>query len=145
MTGVPEHLGATVAEDTIAQLSNAPGSLAAVLARDSVFALAARGLTAQLIGEALHADLALSGTLRTINSQYRLRVEMIRIADGTQMWVEDLLVEPEQVAGLDSELAKRLGFRLTGPGGQKPQGEYRGPSQGGQDAGGASISSGAGD
>ena len=44
---------------------------------------------------------------------YRLRVEMIRVEDGTQVWVEDLLVERSRIAGLETELVDRLAFRLS--------------------------------
>jgi DNA-binding winged helix-turn-helix (wHTH) protein len=109
---VPEHLGSAIAEDAIAHLSNAQKPLASMLARDSVFSLALRGLTAQQIGEALNADFVLAGTVRALPSRFRLRAEMIRIADGVQIWVEDLLVEPDRIASLDAELATRLYSRL---------------------------------
>ncbi|MGO9338882.1 MAG: winged helix-turn-helix domain-containing protein [Terracidiphilus sp.] len=110
--GVPQHLGTAVAEEAIARLSNASRPLASVLARDSVFALALRGLSAQQIGASLHADLVLAGTLRSFISHFRLRLEMIRVVDGVQIWVEDLLVERDRIAGLESDLASRLDFRL---------------------------------
>jgi len=111
-SGVPEHLGTGLAEETVTRLSNAQRPIAGILARDSVFTLAMRGLAAQQIGETLHADLVLAGTLRAYASHFRLRVEMIRVADGIQIWVEDLLVERNKIAGLDSDLAIRLDFRL---------------------------------
>ena len=110
--GVPEHLGTALAEEIVTRLSNAQKPIAAILARDSVFTLARRGLAAQQIGETLHADLVLAGTLRAYTSHFQLRVEMIRVAEGIQIWVEDLLVERGKVAGLDSDLAIRLDFRL---------------------------------
>jgi len=114
--GVPEHLGPAIAEEAIARLSNAPVPLVSMLARDSIFTLARRGLTAQQVGEALHADLVLAGTLRSYSSHFRLRVEMIRSVDGVQIWVEDFLVEREKIAGLESDLAERIEFRLhSGP------------------------------
>jgi DNA-binding winged helix-turn-helix (wHTH) protein len=109
---VPEHLGSAIAEDAIAHLSNAHRPLASMLARDSVFSLALRGLTALQIGEALNADFVLAGTVRAFPSRFRLRAEMIRIADGVQIWVEDLLVERDRIAGLDADLATRLYSRL---------------------------------
>jgi DNA-binding winged helix-turn-helix (wHTH) protein/tetratricopeptide (TPR) repeat protein len=110
--GVPEHLGTAIAEETIARLSNAERPLASILARDSVFTLAMRGLTAQQIGASLNADLVLAGTLRSFNFHLRLRMEMIRVADGVQIWVEDLLIERTRIAELESDLASRLDFRL---------------------------------
>jgi DNA-binding winged helix-turn-helix (wHTH) protein len=110
--GIPEHLGPAVAEETIVRLSNANPPAVTVLARDSVFMLAAQGLSAQQIGETLKTDLVLAGTLRALPSHFRLRTEMIRVEDGAQIWVEDLIVPQSRVAGLESELGNRLAFRL---------------------------------
>ena len=114
--GVPEYLGAMVAEETMARLSGARPAAVLVLAQDSVFTLARRGLTALETGEALKADLVLAGTLSALPKHYRLRAEMIRVADGIQIWVEDLLVDRDRMAGLEDELAERLVFRLGSTG-----------------------------
>ncbi len=110
--GIPEYLGPSIAEETIARLSNAINPAVTVLARDSSFTLAQRRLTAQQIGETLKADLVLTGTLRALPSQFRLRAEIIRVEDGAQIYVEDLLVDRSRVAGLESELVERLVIRL---------------------------------
>ena len=110
---VPAYLGSSVAEETIALLTTDKLAPVHVLARDSSFSLASRGMTAHQVGEALQADLVVTGTLRTTPSHFRLRAEMIRVADGTQIWVEDMLVSQARVAGLESELANRLYFRLS--------------------------------
>jgi DNA-binding winged helix-turn-helix (wHTH) protein/tetratricopeptide (TPR) repeat protein len=110
---VPEHLGRAIAEETTARLSNARYPALSILARDSVFTLVGRGFTAQQVGQTLKADLVLTGTLRALGSRYRLRAEMIRIEDGVQIWVEDLLVDQNRLAGLESELVERLAFRLS--------------------------------
>jgi TolB-like protein len=110
--GVPDYLGSAVAEETIARLSNAIYPAVTVLARDSVFTLALQRLTAQQIGEALKADLVLTGTIRAVPAHFRLRAEMIRVKDGAQIWSEDLLVDRNRVAGLERELIERLAFRL---------------------------------
>jgi DNA-binding winged helix-turn-helix (wHTH) protein/tetratricopeptide (TPR) repeat protein len=118
---VPEHLGHAIAEETMARLSNARFPSLSVLARDSVFTLVHRGFTAQQIGQTLKADLVLTGTLRAFSSQFRLRAEMIRVEDGVQIWVEDLLVDKDRLTGLESELVERLTFRLaTGVPGDRP-------------------------
>ena len=111
--GVPEYLGPAVAEETSARLTSAHHPALCVLAQDSVFTLARRGLSAHEIGTSLRADLVLAGTLRAFPSHFRLRAEMIRVADGTQIWIEDLLVDRSLVAGLESELARRLHWRLN--------------------------------
>ena len=84
------------------------------MARDSVFTLAGRGMTAVQVGVTLKADLVLTGVLFAMPTHYRLRTEMIRVEDGTQIWVEDILVASRQLLGLESELVQRLVFRLGG-------------------------------
>jgi DNA-binding winged helix-turn-helix (wHTH) protein/tetratricopeptide (TPR) repeat protein len=110
---VPDYLGSVIAEETMARLSAASPSAIAVLAQDSVFTLASRGMTALEVGRALDADLVLAGTLRALPLHFRLRAEMIRVEDGIQLWVEDALVERSRAAGLETELVNRLVFRLS--------------------------------
>ena len=110
---VPLYLGPAIAEETISLLTTDRFAPAHVLARDSAFSLATRGLTAHQVGEALEADLVLTGTLRMLPAHFRLRAEMIRVADGTQIWVEDMLVPQTRSADLESELANRLVVRLS--------------------------------
>lgn len=110
---VPGYLGPAIAEETIALLTADQLVPIHVLARDSAFSLAARGMTAHQVGEALEADQVLTGTLRSMASHYRLRAEMIRVADGTQIWVEDMLVPQARATGLETELANRLFVRLS--------------------------------
>lgn len=113
---IPSYLGPAIAEESISRLTGARPPAVLVLARDSVFTLASRGHTAQEIGEMLKADLVLTGTLRNLPAHFRLRAEMIRVADGTQIWVEDVLVPHCRLAGLESELIERLVFRLNSDG-----------------------------
>jgi DNA-binding winged helix-turn-helix (wHTH) protein/tetratricopeptide (TPR) repeat protein len=109
---VPEHLGHAIAEEAIVQLCSACPSRVSVVARDSVFTLAQRGNTAQQLGVTLKADLVLTGTLLALPGHYRLRAEMILVREGTQIWVEDILVPQDRIAGLESELMNRLAFRM---------------------------------
>ena len=111
-TGIPRHLGLAVAEEAVVRLTRQRPAIAAILARDSVFTLANRGLTAQQVGEKLKASVVLTGTLKALPGNYRLRVEMVRIADGSQIWVEDLLVTQSRIAGLEAELVRLLTLRL---------------------------------
>ena len=110
---VPVYLGPAIAEETISLLTADRFAPAHVLARDSAFSLAARGMTAFQVGEALQADLVLTGTLRMLPAHFRLRAEMIRVSDGTQIWGEVMLVAQARSADLESELANRLFIRLS--------------------------------
>jgi DNA-binding winged helix-turn-helix (wHTH) protein/tetratricopeptide (TPR) repeat protein len=111
---VAEHLGPSIADEVTTRLTATAPAWLSVLARDSVFTLARRDLTAVQVGEALQADLVLAGTLTAMPTHYRLRVEMIRVQDGTQIWVEDMLAGHGQILELESELVQQLLFRLEG-------------------------------
>ncbi|MGA7339373.1 MAG: winged helix-turn-helix domain-containing protein [Terracidiphilus sp.] len=114
--GVPEYLGSAVAEEAGVRLGAVRPAFVSILARDSVAALASRGLAPHGIGEMLKADYVLAGALSAQPLQYRLRAEMIRVEDGLQIWSEDRLVNRDRIAALESELAHLLAFRLQGPG-----------------------------
>ena len=109
---VPEYLGLAIAEQTMKQLRSARPALVRIVARDSVSTLARRGLEAQQIGAMLHAELLLVGQLLATPGRHRLRAEMIRVEDGASLWVEDLIVEREQIAELADELVNRVTSRL---------------------------------
>ncbi len=111
---VPDHLGPAIAEEVTSRLTAFVPSWVCLMARDSVFTLAGRGMTAVQVGVTLKADLVLTGVLFAMPTHYRLRTEMIRVEDGTQIWVEDILVARRQLLGLESELVQRLVFRLGG-------------------------------
>lgn len=113
--GFPEHLAPAVMDGITSRLVNMRPALVAVLAADSVASLVRRELTAPEIGHALKADLVLRGMLHALPAYYRLRAEMIRVEDGTQLWVEDLLMEQTLIGGMEEELVNRLLFRLGAP------------------------------
>jgi TolB-like protein len=114
--GVPEYLGSGIAEDAADQLGGGQMPVASILARDSVFTLAQRGLAPRQIGEMMKADLVLSGEMRAMAAHYRLRAEMIRVDNGSQLWAEDLLVERAKVLELVRDLVQRVTRRLSGLG-----------------------------
>lgn len=110
--GVPECLGPAIAEETTAQLSGGERAVASVMARDSVYTLARRGLAAHEIGKALGADLVLGAELHATPGRLRLRVEMIRVEDGAQLWIEDLVARQERITELERELVNRVSSRI---------------------------------
>lgn len=113
-SGVPGELGELVAEEATASLTTSAATVVSMMARDSVFMLARRGFTAQQVGESLHADLVLAGTLRAMPTHLRLRVEMIRVHDGAQIWVEELFLDSDPASPLPAQLASRIAVRLGG-------------------------------
>jgi len=111
---VPDHLGAAVADEITSRLTGTAPPEVSILARDSAFTLARRGLTAVQVGEALQADLVLAGTLLAMPTQYRLRVEVIRVEDESQIWVEDALAAHGHLPELEARIVQRLLGRLGG-------------------------------
>jgi DNA-binding winged helix-turn-helix (wHTH) protein/tetratricopeptide (TPR) repeat protein len=110
--GVADYLGSAIAEATMEQLSEAEYAVASVVARESVFTLSRRGMTPHEIGKALEADLVLDGELHATPERLRLRAEMIRVADGSQLWIEDLMVERGRIMELERELVNRVSSRI---------------------------------
>jgi DNA-binding winged helix-turn-helix (wHTH) protein len=110
--GVPEYLGSAIAEETAAQLCGGDYAVASIVARESVLTLARRGFAAHEIGKTLEADLVLGGELHATPERLKLRVEMIRVEDGAQLWVEDLMVGCERITELERELVKRMSCRI---------------------------------
>jgi DNA-binding winged helix-turn-helix (wHTH) protein/tetratricopeptide (TPR) repeat protein len=110
--GFPAHLGLGVVEEAIDRIVAMRPAMVSVIARDSVSALARNRWTALKIGETLRADLVLTGSLHALPAHFRLRARMVQVEDGTEIWVEDLLVERGRIGGLASELANRMVFRL---------------------------------
>lgn len=108
----PELLGTAVSEETIVEMISASEGRATLLARDAVFLLAQRGLSSIEIGRTLEADLVLAGSIVARMTHYRLRAEMIRVADGAQIWVEDLLIPKNQDDLMAPALVNRLLFRM---------------------------------
>ena len=110
---VADHLGPALAEEATTRITTTMNPVVSVVARDSVFTLARQGkFSAHQIGEMLKADLVMTGTLLALPSHFRLRAEMIRIEDGTQIWVEDFLTAKDRVAELESQVVERIAFRM---------------------------------
>jgi DNA-binding winged helix-turn-helix (wHTH) protein/tetratricopeptide (TPR) repeat protein len=119
--GVPEYLGAAIAQETGAriEIARSGGTQPApvlIVAKESVFTLAQRGIQPQQIAEMLKADLILKGSLRALPGHYRLHAEMIYGADGSQAWVEDLLVDRNRIGGLETELVNLINLRMNAGG-----------------------------
>ncbi len=110
--GVADYLGSAITEATTEQLSSAEYAVASVVARESVFTLARRGMMPNEIGKALEADLVLDGELHATPDSLRLRAEMIRVADGAQLWIEDVMVERGRIMELERELVNRVSSRI---------------------------------
>ncbi|HUB51759.1 MAG TPA: tetratricopeptide repeat protein [Terracidiphilus sp.] len=112
--GVAEYMGTAVAEAAMDDLGRSQPAVCTLAAKESVATLAKRGLSPLEIGRAMHADMVLTGSLRALPAHHRMRIEMIDVKHGRQLWTEDVLVERAQHAGLETELARLITLRTEG-------------------------------
>ncbi len=110
--GTPEYLAWALADETAAHLAQARPISFRIAASQSVATLAGRGLSAQQIGAAMGASLALTGKVWASPTHFRVRLQMIQVAGDRELWSEDLLIELGQVPQLSRRLAARIQSRL---------------------------------
>jgi TolB-like protein/DNA-binding winged helix-turn-helix (wHTH) protein len=72
----------------------------------SAFTDPAQGFAA--IGEALNVRYLLTGSVRRSQDALRLRVELVRAADGTQLWAEVYEVPPADIFEIELEMARQI-------------------------------------
>jgi len=111
-SGIPEFFGVGIAEEVMVRLSRNRSPVVEIMARDSVCTLVARGIAPLDVGNALRADLVLIGTLLALPEQYRVRVEMVRVVDSVQLWIEDFLIPRDLLSHADARVAKRVTARI---------------------------------
>jgi len=108
---IPESVGLDLAEAVMHRLT-AVCYAAEIIAQEAVFASAFSGATALETGRGLDADFILAGSVRAMPGHKRLRAELIRVKDGTPLWVEDLLVANGEVSEMAAELVRQMASRF---------------------------------
>ena len=111
-----EYLSDGITESIINSLSGLPRLR--VMARSTVFGYKGRELEPQRIGRELNVDAVVVGRLRLFNERLLLGVELVDVADGSQLWGEqynrglsDVFKLQEEIA---HEVSEKLRIRLTG-------------------------------
>jgi len=99
-----------LAEEIINVLTRVPGLR--VIARTSSFAVSGLGLDAREIGERLHVDTILEGSVRRVGQRVRVAAQLISTADGTHLWSERFDRELTDILALEDEIAGRIAERL---------------------------------
>ena len=113
--GVPDYLGAAIAEDAGTHFLALDPAPVRLLPRDSVFALAETGISPQELGQRLGADLVLTGTVQASTLFLRFRAQMLRVSDGSQIWLEEAMGPRGQYTVVRDRLLDRLAYRLGVP------------------------------
>jgi len=112
--GGPEddYLCEGLAEAIIGALTGIAGLR--VIARTSAFAVARQGLDAREIGARLGVANVLEGSVRRAGARVRVRVRLVRTADGVDVWSERSDHESPDVFALEDAIGAALARRLRG-------------------------------
>jgi len=113
--GVPEYLGAAIAEDAGTHLLAFDPAPVRLSPRDAVWALAESGVSPRELGRRLSADLVLTGAVQASTLFLRVRAQMLRVSDGSQIWVEEAMGPREHYTVVQHQLLDRLLYRLGVP------------------------------
>ena len=86
----PEGAGSPEANDLLQAIADALSGLRGlrVLPSSTVRAASANGGEATTIGRVLHADVVIEGSLRAAGSRARVRMRLVEVTSGTQLWSE---------------------------------------------------------
>ena len=107
-----QYLGDGVAEEIISHLAKLRDLR--VVARTSSFAYRGPEQDAREIGKALGVEALLTGQVRRIGRQLRVRVELTGVADGRFLWTEHYDREMQDVFAIQDEIAEAVVTTLKG-------------------------------
>ncbi len=111
-----EYLSDGIAETTINTLSQIPELK--VMARSTVFRYKGREQDPQKIGNELKVDAVLTGTLEQHQDHLEINTELVKVADGTQLWGQNYSRNLSDLRSIQNEIsnqiADQLKIRLTG-------------------------------
>jgi TolB-like protein len=111
-----EYLSDGITETTINTLSQIPDLK--VMARSTVFRYKGRNLDPQRIGNELKVDAVLTGTLQQQQDHLDINTELVKVADGSQIWGQNYSRNLSDLRAIQNEIsnqiADQLKVRLTG-------------------------------
>lgn len=106
----------SITESIINSLSTIP--TLRVMARSTVFRYKGRTVEPGTVGEELDVRAVLMGRARQVGESLIIGVELIDVADGSQLWGEQFHRQPSDILALQNEIAgeisEKLRLRLTG-------------------------------
>ena len=105
-----QHVSDGLTEGLIDELSKVPSIR--VMARTTVFRYKGTTADPQRIGKDLDVGAVILGDVRREGGNYRIRVEMIDVSNGTQLWGDIFHVSPGELPAIQNRLAADLAHRL---------------------------------
>jgi serine/threonine protein kinase/tetratricopeptide (TPR) repeat protein len=112
-----DYLTDGITEGVINDLSAIPGLR--VMARSTVFRFKGKQDDPQQVGATLKVDMVVTGHIARQGDDLTVQAELVKVADGTQMWGQRFTRRVQDVSLLQGDvaqgLASRLGSHLNGP------------------------------
>jgi TolB-like protein/Flp pilus assembly protein TadD len=104
----PEGAGTPEANDLLQAIADALAGLRGlrVLPSSTVRAASANGGEATTVGRVLHADVVIEGSLRVAGARVRVRVRLVEVSSGTQLWSERWEGSTEDAFALEDDVVR---------------------------------------
>ena len=86
-----------------------------VVARSSAFSFKGKHIDARIVGEQLNVRTDLEGSVRRVDNQLRINVQLVNAADGFHLWSERYDREMKDVFAIQDEIARSIaqGLQVT--------------------------------
>ena len=105
-----EYLSDGLTEDFINNLSRLPGLR--VTARSTAFRFKSRDIDPQKVGKELGVAAVLTGTVQQQGDTLRIQVDLVRVADGTQLWGQRYNRRLTEVLAVQGDIVQQVIERL---------------------------------
>ena len=99
-------------EEMIAQLGKLNPERLSVIARGSVVKYKGSSIAISKIGEELHADYLLQGSVRRAPDRVRITVQLIQVRDQTDLWTESYDHELKDILALQDSVARTIADQI---------------------------------
>jgi TolB-like protein/class 3 adenylate cyclase len=108
-----EYLADGITEDLTTDLSRIEDSF--VIARSTAFTYKGKAVDARQIGQELGVRYLLEGSVRRLDDQVRINVQLIDAESGAHLWAERFDRDAQRLLGIESEITGRIAraVRLT--------------------------------
>jgi serine/threonine-protein kinase len=105
-----EYLSDGIAESIISSLSQLPRLR--VMARSTVFRYKGQKVDPRQVGHDLHVDAVLTSSLMQRGETLIIHTELVKVADGSQLWGEEYHRKFSDVLAVQEEIAKQISEKL---------------------------------
>ena len=106
-----DYLTDGITEGVINNLSQVPGLR--VMARSTVFRFKGKDNDPQQVGATLKVDSVVTGHIAQQDGNLTVQTELVKVADGTQLWGQQFNRKLQDVSLLQGDIARQLAARLS--------------------------------